>query len=98
VEAEQRYLAKLSRLEFYREGQLAPTALLVGRTSLPRRVVADLSFRAFMRGSAGWYRHPSGAQVRNADQIWLEFTPAPEQRRFDNFMVDTATSAGRTWN
>jgi hypothetical protein len=56
----------LSKIGPYSEGQLVRTALLVGRTSLPLQVVADLSFRAFMRGSAGWYRHPSVAEVRNA--------------------------------
>jgi hypothetical protein len=52
VGAEQRHLAMLSRLEPSPEGQLVRTAPLVGRSSLPLRVVADLSFRAFMRESA----------------------------------------------
>jgi hypothetical protein len=50
--AEERHLLLLSRLEPSPEGQLVRTALRVGRTSLPLRVVADLSFRAFMRESA----------------------------------------------
>jgi hypothetical protein len=64
--AKERHLLLLSRLEPPPEGQLVRTALLVGRSSLPLRVVATLSFRAFMRESAGWYRHHSVAQLRNA--------------------------------
>jgi hypothetical protein len=92
----------LSRLEPSPEGQLVRTALLVGRSSLPLRVVADPSFRALMRESARRYRHLSVAQLRNAvlriaDQFRLEFTSAAEQRRFCNLMVDAATSTDRTW-
>jgi hypothetical protein len=47
--AEERHLLLLSRLEPYPECQLVCTALLVGRTSLPLRIVSDPSFRAFMR-------------------------------------------------
>jgi hypothetical protein len=65
--AEERHPLLLSRLGPSPEGQLAGTALLVGRTSLPLRVVADPSFRAFMRESAWRYRHLSIAdQLRNA--------------------------------
>jgi hypothetical protein len=84
--AEERHLLLLSRLEPSPEGQLVRTALLVERSSLPLRVVADSSFRTFMRKSAGRYCHPSVAQLRNAilriaDQFRLEFTPAAEQRK-----------------
>jgi hypothetical protein len=61
MEAEQRHQVMLPGIEAYPEGQLVRTALLVGRSSLPLGVVTDLSFRAFMRESAGWYGHPSVA-------------------------------------
>jgi hypothetical protein len=82
-EAEKRHLSLLSRLESYPRGQVGRTALLVGRTNLSLRTVADPSFRAFMRESAPECPHPSVAEVRNAvlriaHQFQLEFTPATE--------------------
>jgi hypothetical protein len=50
MRAEERHL--FPWLELYPEGRLVGTALRVGRTSFPLRVVADLSFRAFMKESA----------------------------------------------
>jgi hypothetical protein len=94
---EERHLFLLSRLELYPKGQVGRAALLVGRTHLPLGIVADPSFRAFMRESAARYRHPSIAELQNAvlriaHQFRLEFTPTAEQGRLCNLMVDAATS------
>jgi hypothetical protein len=55
-----------SRADLHPDGQVMRTALGVGRTNLPLRVVFDLSFRAFMRGSAPSYQHPSVPEFREA--------------------------------
>jgi hypothetical protein len=88
--------------EPHRESQVVRTALLVGTTNLPLRIVTTPSFRAFMRQSAPLYRNPSLAALRSAvltiaNQLRVEFTPFTEQGRFCNLMVGTATSGARTW-
>jgi hypothetical protein len=44
---EERHLFVLSRLKPSPKGQVGGTALPIGRTNLPLRIVADPSFRAF---------------------------------------------------
>jgi hypothetical protein len=73
----------LSRAHSHPDGQVMRTALFVGRTNLPLRVVLDPSFPAFMRGSAPSYQHPSLPELRDAilkiaQQFRLEFTPDTE--------------------
>jgi hypothetical protein len=92
----------LSLADPHPDGQVLRTALLVGRTNLPLRVVLDPSFRAFMRGSTLPYQHPSPSEFRDAilkiaEQFRVEYTPVTEQGRFCNLMVDRATSGAKTW-
>jgi hypothetical protein len=92
----------LSRVDPHPEGQVMPTALLLGRTNLPLRVVLDPSFRAFMKGSTPSYQHLSLPELRDAilkiaEQFRVEYTPETEYGRYANLMVDAATSGGRTW-
>jgi hypothetical protein len=92
----------LSRADPHPHGQLMRTALFVGRSNLPLRVVLDPSFRAFMRGSTPSSQHPSLPELRDAilkiaEQFRVEFTPETEHGRYGNLMADTATSGRRTW-
>jgi hypothetical protein len=91
-----------SRVDPHRDGQVMRTALLVWRTNLPLRVVPDPSFRAFMRGSAPSYQHPSVPELQDAilkitEQFRVEFTPETEHGTYANVMAETATSEGRRW-
>jgi hypothetical protein len=100
--AEESHLLRLPGPKPHPEGQEVGTALLFGGTSLPVRLIADPTFRAFMRGTAPGYRTPSVRELRRAilgiaEQFRLEFSPIIEEGSFCNLITDTATSGGRTW-
>jgi hypothetical protein len=85
--AEERYIFLLSRLEQYPNGQVGHTVLLVRRTNLLLRIVANPSFREFMQESAAACPNPSVAELWNvvltiSRQFRLEFTRALSRANF----------------